>query len=77
MIPIYINTGLGFIGQILVIAGCALIAYDPRTYTRGQLFMQSIDSITINILMVLCSCWNFVKSDNFFKPLEINKYRSQ
>ena len=74
VIPIYVITGLGFIAEILVISGSANIAYDPHTYSNSQLFIECIDIIVLNILMIIFTSWNFIKPDEFFKPMEISKY---
>lgn len=77
IVPLYIIAGMGFLSEILVIAGCANIAYDPRTYNRSQLFMECIDGIVLNIMMIIFVSWNFIKPDEFFKPSEINKYQDK
>ena len=77
IVPVYIVTGVGFLAELLAISGCAVIAYDPRIQSRSQLFMQCIDVITLNILMLIFVCWNFVKPEGFFKPFEISRYEDK
>lgn len=77
MIPIYAISGLGFLAEIMVISGCANIAYDPKTYSSSQLFIECIDIIILNLIMIIFTSWNFIKPDGFFKPVEISKYQDK
>ena len=68
-------TGLGLLTDILIVSGCAIIAYDPRTYKGSQLYMECVDAIVLSIILIIFTIWNFVKPSGYFSPPEILKYK--